>query len=468
MTRSQSDSSLVGGDTIGGHFVIRRKLGGGGMGEVFLAENLNVPDKKYAIKVLRREFSDQPRFVAMLRDEATKQSRLEHDNVVGMYDFLLWKDHYCLIQSYVEGKSLADMIAGSPGGLPLTVALPLMTGILSGLDHAHKIGILHCDVKPANVIVAKEDSRPRVTDFGISRDVGGKSRDSGVVGAGTAEYMSPEQVLSPYEIDHRSDVFSAGVLFFEMLCGRLPFDVDPEQHGAALPQLHQDAPDVRALRPDIPEPIARIVATALQRDPALRFQGCGDFRKAIADYLWWRRFIRILVPSLAVACVIAIVGTFFLLQWREGVNREARIKREQNEREAAMLAATTANEALVNVKTSLNLLCRELNEYRAREPGLELARQAGDPDRVEKFRVRLSDMKANMDQYATKYGEAMRQLSSTGPDVVAAAITRRSNEPEFQAMAGSIKADEAGLRQRGTLVSVDDLKARCPAGTQTN
>ena len=299
--------TLADGTTIGDHFIIRRKLGGGGMGEVYLAENLELPDKKYAIKVLRSEFSHDPRFVSMLQDEAKKQARLEHDNVVQIYDLLKWAGHYCLIQSFVNGKTLASMIEEEPQGLKPAVALPLMLDILKGLDHAHAIGILHCDVKPANVIVDM-DGRARVTDFGISRDIGPIARDSGLVGVGTPEYMSPEQIIKPYEVDHRTDVFSAGVMFFEMLCGRLPFEAPQSQDNASMPQIIMDAPDVRQFRNDIPEALARIVATGLQRDPALRFQGCVDFHRAIVDFRRRERWRRTWLPAIIGSSIIAVIG----------------------------------------------------------------------------------------------------------------------------------------------------------------
>ncbi len=449
---ASASDSFAPGTPIGDHFVVVRKLGDGGMGEVYLAENLNVPDKKYAIKVLRPAFSNSPRFVELLRDEAKKQARLEHDNVVGMYDFLLWGGSYCLIQSFIDGETLADLIAAQPAGLDLPVALPLMTGILEGLDYAHEVGILHCDVKPANVIV-DHDGRPRVTDFGISRDIGAARSEGGVEGAGTAEYMSPEQAVPPYAIDHRSDVFSAGVLFFEMLSGRLPFEIGPEQVGLALPQLHRDAPDIRSVRPDIPEPIARIVATALQRDPAARFQGCEDFRDAIDRYVRGRQRLRLLRRFAVVALVVGVVGGAGLYEWRESVREQARAAEARNVREA-----------LANAVTSRNLLCREWIDYQIKLPGVEKAREAGLPDLAQRFQAKLAGMQANMDRHVANYAVSMRRLRSNDTAIVDAAIGELPvADVAARDLAQSLKADELALRRGAAPASKDDLLRRCPA-----
>jgi len=447
--------TLADGTTIGDHFIIRRKLGGGGMGEVYLAENLELPDKKYAIKVLRSEFSHDPRFVSMLQDEAKKQARLEHDNVVQIYDLLKWAGHYCLIQSFVNGKTLASMIEEEPQGLKPAVALPLMLDILKGLDHAHAIGILHCDVKPANVIVDM-DGRARVTDFGISRDIGPIARDSGLVGVGTPEYMSPEQIIKPYEVDHRTDVFSAGVMFFEMLCGRLPFEAPQSQDNASMPQIIMDAPDVRQFRNDIPEALARIVATGLQRDPALRFQGCVDFHRAIVDFRRRERWRRTWLPAIIGSSIIAVIGAVGLYQWRESVNRKAIEGEKQNE-------LVQINETIKTAAKSMNLLCREMNALEDKRPGLKMAQDHGDPEIVKKFERKLADMVENTNTYAADYMSAIQQLSSLESAVVSKELAAQSSsDPMVSKVADTIRGDDAALRARKSVRTQQELVGRCP------
>ena len=462
---AHSTGSLVDGMTIGDHFIIRGKLGGGGMGEVYLAENLNVVGKKYAIKVLRREFSDNPRFVTMLQDEASKQARLDHDNVVGMYDFFRWAGHYCLLQTFVKGKTLAQMIAEQPAGLDREVALTLMMGILSGLDYAHEAGILHCDMKPANVIVDPE-GRPRVTDFGISRDIGATSRSSGLAGAGTAEYMSPEQIRPPYDIDHRSDVFSAGVMLFEMLCGRLPFDTSLSTNGVGLPQLTTDAPDVRRFRADTPEPIARIVATALQRDPAQRFQGCADFKRAIVDYRKRERWRRTWLPAIVVTSVFAAAGAIGLYQWRQHVDEQVKLQEELNHQESIALAARkekTVGDVLHNAAAALNLLCHESAEYRIKKSGVDAAIKSGLDDMARLFEAKLKGMEEGIAKQAGAYAGAMRQLRKEDAALVAKGIARQSEADTLvQGFTDTIKADDATLRAGGEIPPLDQMLSRCP------
>ena len=458
MPNDHALNGLPNGTTIGDHFVIRDKLGGGGMGEVYLAENRNVPDKKYAIKVLRQEFSGDAGFVEMLHDEAVKQSRLEHDNVGGMYDFFAWRGSYCLVQNFVDGKTLEAVLAEHPHGLPLGQALTLMMGILAGLDYAHAMGILHCDMKASNVIVGT-DARPRVIDFGIAQSIGPVTRASRAVGAFTAEYVSPEQVLSPNAIDHRADVFSSGVLFFEMLSGRLPFELQPEQVGATLPQLHQDAPDVRNFRADVPEPIARVVATAMQRDPSMRFQGCGDFRQAIADYLKRverAKLLRKLLPALAIAA--ATVGTG-LYVWSSRVKEEQRVVALRNKAAAAKAdaerASKIAHDAVINGTITFNLLCREWIDFQLKRKGLPKARALGIPELVLGFEEKLAGMQINIARYATTYGDSLRQLEATRADIADTVLASSGVDPR-------IKGDLAALRSSAKTPTKEALMQRCP------
>ena len=459
---AQPTGSLVDGTVIGDHFVIRRKLGGGGMGEVYLAENLNVSGKKYAIKVLRPEFSNMPQFDTMLLDEASKQARLDHDNVVGMYDFFRWSGHCCLLQTYVKGKTLEAMLAEKPEGLDRELALTLMVGILNGLDYAHKEGILHCDMKPGNVIVDL-DGRPRVTDFGISRDIG---RDSDLRGAGTPAYMSPEQCDPPYDIDHRSDVFSTGVMFFQMLCGRLPFSDGASSSVPGLPQSSIDAPDIRLFRADIPEPIARIVATALQRDPALRFQGCGDFEDAIVDFRKRERFKRTWLPVIIVTSILAVAGAISLYEWRKHVDDQVRTDTAANLQKAIALAVRkdkAIDEAVHNAAAALNLVCRESAEYVIKKKGVETAISSGLADVARQFEGKLKSMQDTIAEQAAEYSKTMQSLATEDGALVAKGIARRADaEALVKTFASSIANDEAGLRAGRGIPEIDEMLRRCP------
>ncbi|MCK7494856.1 MAG: serine/threonine protein kinase [Comamonadaceae bacterium] len=170
------------------------------MGEVYLAENPHLPGKRYAVKVLRQDLSAVPRYAELLAAEARRQARLEHENIVQLYDFFPWQQRYCLIAAYVDGTTLAEIIDATPGGLPEARALDLMLDVLEGLNYAHQQGVLHRDVKPPNVLVDREH-RVRVTDFGIARDVGlgcqrgavGRRGNAGVHEPGTGDRPRPRR-----------------------------------------------------------------------------------------------------------------------------------------------------------------------------------------------------------------------------------------------------------------------------------
>jgi len=324
-----------------------------------------------------------------------------------------------------------------------------MLDILNGLDHAHEIGILHCDVKPANVIIDM-DGRARVTDFGISRDIGPIARDSGLVGVGTPEYMSPEQIIKPYEVDHRTDVFSAGVMFFEMLCGRLPFEAPQSQDNASMPQIIMDAPDVRQFRDDIPEALARIVATALQRDPALRFQGCADFHLAIVDFRRRERWRRTWLPAIIGTSIIAVIGAVGLYQWREYVIRKNEL--------------VQIDETIKTAATSMHTLCREANSLGPKREGLRILQDSGSPpETVKNVQIKLADIETNIDKFAEKYTSAVQQLSTLESAAVSKELAAQSSaDPMESKVADTIRGDYAALRAENSAPTRQELVGRCP------
>jgi hypothetical protein len=466
-TGDNSFESIAPGTVIGERFVVQRLLGSGGMGDVYLAVHHTLPDNKYAIKVLKPEFSSDPRFAAMLHQEALKQSRLgDHDNIVRTQDFFPWAGRACLVQAYVEGPTVADMVAQHPQGLPLATALPLMLQILAGLDAAHEKRVLHCDVKPANVIVDAQ-GRARVTDFGIARDIGPIARDSGVVGAGTPEYMSPEQIVTPAAVDHRTDVFSAGIVFFELLCGRLPFASETAANDSGLPQTYQDAPDVRRFAESVPEPIARIVATALQRDPDRRFQGCGEFRAAIVQYqrnVYLRWLLRRVLAASAVVAVVAAVG---LYQWRETMRKDelAAIEREKAAQHIAyQRAVESAGKAIDTATNSLNLLCREWIDRQVKGGALPTVRDTGNEMLIRSFNEKLAEIDGNVRRFAGDYGKMLAELKQKDVAVVGDAFKRQSAGDTLVPNAlDLVRTDADAIRTDAAKPPTESgLKARCP------
>jgi serine/threonine protein kinase len=449
-TRVQQPDILQAGTLIGDHFVIRKQLGSGGFGDVYLAEHASLPDIKCAVKVLRREFSENESFVEMLRAEARKQSRLKHDNVVQIHDFFEWNGCYCLVQSFVSGETLSRIIANSPQGLELNLALRLICEVLSGLDYAHEHGILHCDIKPSNIIV-DESGRARILDFGIARDLGASTRDGDVL-TGTPVYMSPEQILPPYQLDHRTDVYSSGVMFFEMLSGRLPFGKAPPQVDAQMPQVRLDPPDIRRFRADIPEVLARIVVTAMQRDRERRFAGCADFREAIVAYQRRQRWRRTWLPAIAAAAVVAAAVGLTLWQWGNRVQQKN------------FLSATAS---IGNAVKSLNQLCYESGQREIKRSGLSLAQQMHDSKDMhvaEGFTRQLAEINANIEDFTRIYLGALKQLRAL-PDTAAEKakdLALRSAPDEERWATGVVASDYEASRSGHTLPSSSEvLLQRC-------
>ena len=451
-TQAQQSDILEAGALVGDHFVIRKQLGSGGIGDVYLAEHASLPDIKCAVKVLRRQFSDNESFVEILRAEARKQSRLKHDNVVQIHDFFEWQGRYCLLQSFVSGETLSRLIAKSPRGLELSFALRLICEVLSGLDYAHEQGILHCDIKPSNIIV-DENGRARILDFGIARDLGGGAGDSDIMTAGTPEYMSPEQILPPYEVDHRTDVYSSGVMLFEMLSGQLPFGKAPPRVDAQMPQVRLDPPDIRRVRGDIPEVLARIVVTAMQRDRDRRFAGCADFRAAIIAYQRRQRWRRTWLPAIAAAAIVATAVGLVLWQWSSRVQQKN------------VLSATAS---IGNAVKSLDQLCRESDQRERKRAGLSLARQMQDDQSkqlVASFTRQLAEMNANIEDFTRNYLGALKQLRALPAQAADKARTlalRSASDEEMRWATGVVVSDyEASRSGHPTPSSSEALLRRC-------
>jgi hypothetical protein len=272
------------GCLIAGRYRVVRLIGEGAMGSVYQAQRLRPPGKACALKVLKRELTYDPKFGRRFADEARSLAKLSHPNIVRMIEFFREGEDYFIALDYIDGMSLADMIDRG-GAMPEGRALPVFKAILSALDHGHQAGIIHRDVKPANVLLDKS-GRPFLCDFGIAKQVAERGVTVTGMTLGTPEYMSPEQIQTPQALDHRSDVYSAGAVLFEMLTGRPPFTSDATDADMAIRrhQVGSEPPDPRSLDPNIGADLARIVLKALRKDRSRRYQGCADFLAAIEGH----------------------------------------------------------------------------------------------------------------------------------------------------------------------------------------
>ena len=262
-----------------GNWVIGQKIGEGGMGQVYLGQHKTLHTKA-AIKVLFHALANDSRFRERFLQEASSQSSLQHPNIAQVLDYVEQEGQYYLVMEYLAGGTLSEAI--ERGAIPIPQALSWARQALKALDYAHQHRIIHRDVKPSNIMLDR-NGQARVLDFGIAMVMGGRRLTSSGVAIGTAEYMSPEQITRPQAVDHRTDVYSMGIVLYEMLTGKLPFEGESE-YNVKNAQVHQPPPSMRSINPAIPEPLEYIVLRAIAKDPNQRYSGCGEFARAIEDF----------------------------------------------------------------------------------------------------------------------------------------------------------------------------------------
>jgi serine/threonine protein kinase len=263
--------------TVVGNYKITQKIGEGGMGAVFKGIDLML-ERQVAIKMLRPELASQPDVVERFRSEAVTLAKLNHPNIATLYSFLRQGNDFFMVMEYVEGATLDSLIRRN-GAMPVERAVTLFCQALEGIGRAHKLGIIHRDIKPANMMLTTEDGSIKVMDFGIARVLGTArmTRQGNIVG--TIEYMSPEAIQGQ-DVDARTDIYSLGILLYELLTGRLPFTSDTE-FGMMMAQIQQAPPPPTTIAPHVPIGIERAIMRALAKRPEARFQTAGEFREAL-------------------------------------------------------------------------------------------------------------------------------------------------------------------------------------------
>ncbi len=263
------------GRLIAGRYRVARRLGGGGMAEVFLARDTTL-DRLVAVKVLRERFADDEEFVTRFHREARAAAALNHPNVVAIHDRGGSAGSSYIVMEYVPGETLKERIRRE-GRLSPAAARSVECDLLAALQAAHDRGIVHRDVTAQNVLLTG-DGGVKVADFGIAHFGSSALTSTGVV-MGTSRYLSPEQARGE-PTDKRSDVYSAGVVLFEMLTGRLPFEGDNDL-AIALRHASEPAPAPSSLEPGLSPRLDEIVGRALRKDPGERFQTAQEFAAAL-------------------------------------------------------------------------------------------------------------------------------------------------------------------------------------------
>jgi serine/threonine-protein kinase len=250
-------------------YEIESRIGRGGMADVLLARDLLL-DRPVAIKVLFAEFATDPNFVERFRREAQAAANLNHPNIVGVYDWGKYGGTYFIAMEYVQGRTLADIVH-SNGRVSAVQAAEIASEVAAALGFAHRNGVVHRDIKPANILIGSS-GQVKVADFGIARAMN-SAADSNLTQVGlvmgTATYFSPEQAQGA-QPDPRSDLYSLGIVLYEMVGGKPPFSGD-NPVSIAYKQVHEAPQPLNQIAPDVPKPFEAIVAKLLAKNPAHRY-----------------------------------------------------------------------------------------------------------------------------------------------------------------------------------------------------
>jgi serine/threonine-protein kinase len=284
--RSRYRAGDLKGRTIADKYLIEDHLGTGGMCDVFRARHATM-GKQFAVKVLKPELAADPRIAERFEQEARASSLIHHPHAISVVDYgHSGPDFRFIVMELVEGKTLGDLLRRN-GPLPIKRAANILRQVSNALDAAHAVGVVHRDVKPDNIIIAEYDGADwvKVVDFGVAKiqeDVNRRARLTGDnIIVGTPRYMSPEQ-CEERPVDARSDIYSLGVVLYEMLSGEAPFEGNSSMR-LLMAHVSEPPPPLREKRPDLSPEIEQVVMRSLEKDPARRYPTAGEFAASFED-----------------------------------------------------------------------------------------------------------------------------------------------------------------------------------------
>ncbi len=261
-----------------GAYEVEQLIGDGGMGTVYQGRDPRF-DRDLAIKVLHPHFARDPEVVARFRSEAIIQAKLNHPNIATVFDFVADGNTLAMVMEFVDGPTLEQEIA-SHGPIPKERAVGIMTQVLSAVGFAHSKALVHRDLKPSNIMVQRLGGEEvvKVMDFGVAKILGSdKLRTATSAKIGTLAYMSPEHIRSPRSVDTRSDIYSLGIVLYEILTGKLPLDADSEYE--VMHKIVQGTIDLGGIH----GPLRDVVAIATHKEPSRRYQNCDQMKVAISS-----------------------------------------------------------------------------------------------------------------------------------------------------------------------------------------
>jgi eukaryotic-like serine/threonine-protein kinase len=273
-------SFMLNGKRISGRYKILEMIGGGGMANVYLAQDM-ILDREVAIKMLRLDFANEEEFIKRFQREAQSATSLAHPNIVSIYDVGEEDDIYYIVMEYVDGMTLKQYIQKhSPISIEKTI--DIMRQLASAITHAHQNHIVHRDIKPQNILI-DHDGTVKITDFGIAMALSATSITQTNSVLGSVHYLSPEQARGGMAT-RKSDIYSLGIVMFELLSGRLPFSGESAV-SIALKHLQSETPSLRRWNPDIPQSVENIVLKATAKDPFQRYDTVEEIEEELRTSL---------------------------------------------------------------------------------------------------------------------------------------------------------------------------------------
>jgi serine/threonine-protein kinase len=265
---------------LGQRYQMEESLGSGGMAVVYRARDLML-ERDVAIKVLKKKYSRHQDFRNQFRQEAKSAANLSHPNIVTVHDFGLDDENLYIVMEYVPGEDLKRLIINH-GPLKINEAIPLIVQACEGVGYAHRAGLVHCDIKPQNMLVT-EDQRLKVVDFGIARALASiHPEEKSELVWGSPQYFSPEQAVGSAP-SPASDVYSIGVVLYEMLTGKLPFQAESSSELARLHREREPIPPSHH-NPSIPPPVDRILLKVLSKEPAARYRTADQLGRVLTKF----------------------------------------------------------------------------------------------------------------------------------------------------------------------------------------